>query len=150
VYNSVEDCVKDLLPGGNVYSLYFPYVKAWWAVRHEPNVLLLHYSDAIKDHSKLIATLAAFYGVELTSQETAAVEETCSKPHMKANAHLFDYLQPMNPRVGVVMEPGSFINKLDVSKQTVSNATKAAWEKAVLSEFQDPKLRHWADNGGDF
>lgn len=147
-YPSVEDCVKDLLPGGNIYSLYFPYVKAWWALKDEPNVLLMHYSDAVKDHGTLIATLAAFYGVSLTGAEQAAVAATCSKDHMKAHASVFDYVLPMAPHVGKVMEPGSFINPRDVSAETISPETAAAWEAAVVAEFDDPKLRVWAADGG--
>jgi len=44
----VDGILKDILPGGNLAGLYFDYVREWWPLRHEPNVLLLHYADAKK------------------------------------------------------------------------------------------------------
>lgn len=41
--------IKQMIPGGMFYDLYFSYVHKWWKVRNEKNVLLLHYSDAKKD-----------------------------------------------------------------------------------------------------
>lgn len=40
-----------LLPNGSLSIAYFDYVNSWWKVRHEKNVLLLHYTDAKKDLS---------------------------------------------------------------------------------------------------
>ena len=95
-----------------------------------------------------VITLAAFYGVSLTGAEQAAVAATCSKDHMQAHASVFDYVLPMAPHVGKVMEPGSFINPRDVSAETISPETAAAWEAAGVAEFADPKLRVWAADGG--
>ena len=150
-YPSIEACVKDLMPGGAIYSLYFPYVKAWWSLRGEPNVLLMHYTDAKKDLAALVKKLSDFYGVALDAKETAAVNELCSMKHMKDASSQFDYILPMAPHIGTVMESGSFINPKQASEmETISDETKAAWEAAVLAEFDDPKLRLWAADGGAF
>ena len=51
--------------GGPAYALYFSYVHSWLQIRDEPNVLLLHYADAVRDRPQLVKTLAAFYDVPL-------------------------------------------------------------------------------------
>ena len=43
--------MSEMLPGGIFDEWYFKYVNAWWKVKDESNVLLLHYSDAKKDLS---------------------------------------------------------------------------------------------------
>lgn len=145
-----EAAMKDLMPGGNVYTLYFPYVRAWWEVRGEPNVLLLHYSDLVKGGLKTIDTLAAFYGVELSASERAAVGTMCSKAHMTEHQRAFDYKLAFNPDLESFMKPMQFINTADTSAYEVSDEALAAWDAACVAEFPDEKLLDWAANGGDF
>jgi len=152
-YASVDDSVMDLLPGGNLYSLYFQYVKSWWHLRNAPNVLLMHYSDMILDHAALITKLAAFYGVDLAVPEFDRVANMCSSAHMKQNVELFDYILPVGTPSNSIMNGGSFIRQKDKNasaSDTVSPGVLAAWNRALVSEFDDIELRTWADNGGAF
>ena len=41
-YPSIDAAMGDLMPGGNVYGLYFPYVHGGW-LKEELNALLMHY-----------------------------------------------------------------------------------------------------------
>lgn len=52
-------------------------------MRHEPNVLLLHYSDAVKDLKSTVAKIANFYGVDLSDDELEKVSNKCSMTEMK-------------------------------------------------------------------
>ena len=108
----------------------------------------MHYSDAVRDPAATIAKLADFYGVDLSAAEAEAVGRTCSKEHMTANEHVFDYKLPMNPATDTIMSPNSFINKADVATTTLSPETIVAWDAACESEFPDPVQRTWAAEGG--
>ena len=48
---------------------FMEYCRLWWKWRKEPNVLLLHFNDAIRDPNGTVAKLATFYGVDLTQEE---------------------------------------------------------------------------------
>merc|ERR1712032_1109810 len=110
-YPDVSAAARDLLPGGNSYSLYFPYVRAWWAFRHEPNVLLMHYTDMVNDLDGLVTKLAAFLGMDLSPEEKEHVKTKCSFQHMKEISGQFDYLLPLYPELGVIIKAGKFVNK---------------------------------------
>ena len=58
--------LDDLLPGGMMADMYWKYVKQWWPMRDEPNVLLLHYSDVKRDLAGAVSRIASWLGVELT------------------------------------------------------------------------------------
>merc|ERR1712039_1039556 len=78
LYPNPEAAMKALLPGGEIYDLYFGYVKTWWPYMKEPNVLALHYSDMVKDLDGLVNKLSNFAGVSLNEDEKAKVTEKCS------------------------------------------------------------------------
>ena len=61
--------LNDLLPGGIMADAYWKYVKQWWPMRDEPNVLLLHYSDVKRDLAGAVARIASWLGVALTDDE---------------------------------------------------------------------------------
>ena len=52
-------------------DMYWKYVKQWWPMRDEPNVLLLHYSDVKRDLAGAVSRIASWLGVELTDDERA-------------------------------------------------------------------------------
>lgn len=151
-YPSADAAAKDLLKGGNIYSLYFPYVRAWWELRNEPNVFLYHYNDATKDSDGFVKKLAKFLGVTLSDSEFAKVKEKCSFEHMKANSDLFDYRLPLQPGFGTIMQSGKFITKASATsrKVEISAEVQRELEAAINSELTDPELKQWSQNGGAF
>jgi hypothetical protein len=66
------------------------HVAAWWAVRHEPNVLFLTYEELKADHVGSVRRIAKFMGVELTPDELAAVVEQSTFASMKAAVTKFE------------------------------------------------------------
>lgn len=153
-YPDIDSAAKDLLPGGNSYSLYFPYVRAWWAFRNEPNVLLMHYTDMVKDMDVLVTKLSAFLGVDLAAQEKEQVKTKCSFQQMKQNAEMFDYIFSLNTDIGPVLKPGSIINKgksdSGGAKAELSAETTKLIQEAMEFELKDSALREWALNGGPY
>ena len=107
--------IAEVLPGGTLGGVYFNYAKEWWPYRNEPNVLMLHYADAVKDLGGTIAKLADFLDVKLSSEEKAKVTEKCGMPYMKRNTHMFNYALPLNPEYNAqdkrIMVSGSLTRK---------------------------------------
>lgn len=154
-----EQHLTDLLPGGTLAHLYFSYVKSWWPLRNEPNVLLMHYADAIKDLKGTVKKMANFYDVKLSKSELDTVVERCGFPHMKTIAHKFDYKMPFNNDAvfdnenDTIMKRGSLIYKggLGTHKATFTEEQIQRWSKAEEEEFgADSELLQWARNGGGF
>jgi len=144
--------MKYMLPGGLLGHLYFKYVKEWWSLRDEPNVLLLHYTDVKKDLSSTVKKVAEFVGVELTPEEHSKVVEKCTFAYMKERAREFDYELPLNTNFkGKVMKPGTLIHKgtNGAGKVTFNQEQQAIWKDAEEKEFGDVSgLLEWARNGG--
>jgi len=147
-----EDVMRDVMPGGRLYDLYFPYVRAWWNYKDEPNVLFMHYSDMVKDTGLLVARLSRFLGVELTNTEFDKVVEKCSFSHMKNNSHLFDYRLPLNPGFGSIMYPSQFVKSGQATgvADGICPELLDAFDRAAKEEFPDEQMHRWAFNGGSF
>jgi hypothetical protein len=147
-----ETRLSELLPGGTLYALYFSYVKEWWPLRNEPNVLLLHYADAKKDLKGTVSKLASFYDVDLSATELDSVTDMCSFEHMKRNTELFSYELPLNPNYsGKIMHHGSLTRKGENGggELTFNDDQKSRWRLAEEEEFRDSTLLGWAREGGD-
>jgi len=150
-YADAETAMRALLPGGELYSIYFGYLNAWWPFVNEPNVLPLHFTDMVKDLPGLVDKLSNFVGVTLNAEERANVEEKCSFKHMKANSHLFDYKLPLNEHVESVMQSGGLINKGNSgnAKHGISEDAKQDFDEAFEKILTNPKLKKWAQGGGE-
>ena len=147
-----EDRLTELLPGGNLYELYFPYVSGWWPFRHDPNVLFLHYSDAKKDLRGTVSKLARFFEVDLSNDELDAATEMCSFNYMKKRADMFSYELPLNPAFSrSVLSRGAVIRKgvNGDGKVAYGEEQQQRWRKAEEELLPDPVLRNWAREGGD-
>jgi len=148
-----EKLLNDLLPGAMLSNIYFEYVKAWWPYRHEPNVLLLHYSDAIKDLEGTVTKLAHFVGVSLSKTQHAKVTEKCGMPYMKENKHLFSIAVPLNPEYNAankrVLVSGTLTRKggIGEGKSIFTSEQAAKWAKAEEDQFTEPGLLEWARQG---
>jgi hypothetical protein len=66
------------------------HVAAWWAARHEPNVLFITYEELKNDHAGMVRKIAQFMGVDLTPSEHAAVVEQSTFAAMKAAEGRFE------------------------------------------------------------
>jgi aryl sulfotransferase len=74
---------------GFPHGSFFENVKSWWAIRHLPNVLLVHYSRIIADLPGEIARIAAFLGYDLDRLNKAGIVDHCSFQYMKQNAAIY-------------------------------------------------------------
>ena len=68
----------------------FAFIQAWWPLRHNANVLMLHFADMKRDHEGSIRKVAEFIGATPTDEQWPAVLEYTSFPWMKAHDIKFD------------------------------------------------------------
>ncbi len=68
-------------------------MNSWWELRHEPNVLLLHYQQLKDDLRGQIARLAEFFGIDPASLRMDLIVEHCSFEYMSGRA---DKMAPFN------------------------------------------------------
>ena len=63
----------------------FGFIAAWWPLRHEPNVLLLHYADLKREPEASVRRIAEFLGFDVPDAQWPAILEYTSFPWMKAH-----------------------------------------------------------------
>lgn len=62
------------------------HLASWWPLRHEPNVVFLHYTDLDADLAGEMARLAAFLDIEVPSDLWTATVERCRIDAMRTEA----------------------------------------------------------------
>ena len=110
--------LADLLPGGIMADAYWKYVKEWWPMRDEPNVLLLH-SPVTSSATSPARCRASPAGSASSSPTTSAQKSSRSAPltHMKAHPERFECTScrstpsTASPGINGVMLPGSMTRK---------------------------------------
>ena len=104
--------------------------RSWWAIRHLPNLLLVHFADLKADPEGEIRRIAAFLGVPIYPDRWPAILEHCSFEWMKRHAAL------AAPLGGDVWDGGAttFINR----------GTNGRWRDVLTAEELDLYRRHVA------
>jgi len=69
---------------------HFNGMKYWWPLRHNPNVLMLHFADMKKDHDGTIKMISKFLGFEHSEEEWERILEYTSLKWMKAHKEKFN------------------------------------------------------------
>ena len=87
----MEDFFGGWLQGGGPEGEgYWAHLKSWWAVRDQPNVLLLSYARMIRDPEPYIRRIAEFAGIPLDDELLALTLERSSRAWMLAHKDKFD------------------------------------------------------------
>jgi len=92
---------------GEPFWPFWENVRSWWAIKHRPNVMLVHYQDLKRDLVGEMLRIAEFLGIDVDAARFPAMVEHCSFDWMKANA------AKSAPLGGVFWDGGAetFINK---------------------------------------
>mmetsp|Transcript_12953 Transcript_12953/g.32645 ORF Transcript_12953/g.32645 Transcript_12953/m.32645 type:complete len:376 (-) Transcript_12953:168-1295(-) len=152
-HETMLETVKSLLPGGNLYPLYFGYLKGWWPYRHRKNVLLVHFTDMIKDLRGGVQKLADFVSVKLTDKEMDKVVERCHFSHMKHLNENFGIQLFANPNnITALTKSSKFFVRgtKGHGKDIFDEEATRVWKEAVEKELSDPAMRKFAEEGGPF
>jgi aryl sulfotransferase len=71
---------------GHPFWPFWENVRSWWAIRHLPNVLMLHFAELKADMPGQIRRIAAFLDIEIDESRFPQIVEHCSFDYMKRNA----------------------------------------------------------------
>jgi aryl sulfotransferase len=71
---------------GHPFWPFWENIRSWWAIRHLPNVLLLHFADLKRDMPGQMRRIAAFLDIPIDETRWPAIVEYCSFDWMKRNA----------------------------------------------------------------
>jgi aryl sulfotransferase len=84
---SIRQYFLEWLEGdGYPFWSFWDSVSSWWAIRHLPNVLFLHFADLKRDLQGQIRRVAAFLEIRLDEKTFDAAVRHCSFDYMKAHA----------------------------------------------------------------
>jgi len=117
----------DLFLDHNVpYGSYWENVHSWWALRHQPNVLIMTYEDLHRDLSAQVRKVSDFLEAGLSDAQVATVVEHTSFNKMRANPMTNAATMPKIEGEGVFMRKGMV----------------GDW-KNYLSEKQNARMDSW-------
>lgn len=103
----------DIVDSHGMQGAFFGFLKAWWPLRHEKNVLFMHFSDMKRDHRASIEKIAKFLGVAPTADQWPAILEYTSFPWMKRHEDKFEAGTAGKVRV---LRPGAMMRKGEAGK----------------------------------
>jgi aryl sulfotransferase len=143
---SVRQFFLEWLEGdGYPFWPFWDHVWSWWAIRHLPNVLLLHFADLKRDLPGQIQKVAVFLEIELDGEEFAAAVRHCSFDYMKTHA------EKCAPNGGRFFKGGgrTFIHKGTNGRwRDVLTAEDIRRYEAVAEERLGRPCAHWLAEGG--
>lgn len=71
---------------GHPFWPFWENVRSWWAIRHLPNLLMVHFEDLKRDLPGQMRRIAEFLEVPIDEARWPAMVEHCSFNYMKAHA----------------------------------------------------------------
>ena len=138
---------REVIDAKGMQGMSYGFVANWWPLRHEPNVLLLHYADIKSGGGKILRRISDFLGTAPTETQWAAIEKHASFEWMKANESKFEtLLTPVQ-----AFETGAMIRKgkTGAAREDGMTAEIAAQLRAFGSKIvTDPAVLSWLYEGG--
>jgi aryl sulfotransferase len=123
---------------------YFALEQSYWAERHRPNVLMLHYNDLKADLDGEMRRIAAFIGVETPEALWPDMVEAATFAAMQRDG------EALLPTAETAFRGGakSFLHKGTNQRwrEVLTEADVAEYEAAAAAGMS-PALRAWAENG---
>ena len=139
---------NEVIAPQGMQGMFFGFMAAWWQLRHEPNVLFIHFSDMKRDHEGSVRRIADFLGVTPTEAEWSRILEYTSFSWMKAHERKFEaHSVPEVP----ILKPGAMIRKGEAGHARDDGMTDeiSAHLRATGSEICPfPEALDWYYNGG--
>jgi aryl sulfotransferase len=119
-------------------------VRTWWAIRHLPNVKLIHFANLKRDLPGQIREIAAFLDIPIDESRWEAIVEHCTFDYMKRNA------SKSTPLGGIFWEGGAqtFINKGTNGRwRDILTAEESQKYEQLAREQLEPACAHWLETG---
>mmetsp|Transcript_37406 Transcript_37406/g.81876 ORF Transcript_37406/g.81876 Transcript_37406/m.81876 type:complete len:321 (-) Transcript_37406:116-1078(-) len=122
-----------LAEDGKPFWSFWDNISTWWAIRDQPNVMLIHFNDLKKDMEGEMRKMAKFLDIDVEEDRWQTIVEHCTFDWMKENA------ASCVPLGGAFWEggAGTFIHKGTNNRwvDTLSKKESEAYEK-----FAEEKL----------
>jgi len=126
----------------------FGFMAAWWQLRNEPNVMLIHYADLKREPEASVRRIADFLGFDVPDAQWPAILEYTSFPWMKAHESKFEMctVAPVP-----LLDPGAMIRKGKLGASAEDGITPQISEAIAgigRTIMTDSKAFDWCYNGG--
>lgn len=143
---SVHQYFRDWLArDGHPFWPFWENVRGWWAIRHLPNVMMIHFEDLKQDMPAEIRRMARFLNIPIDESKWPAIVEHCSFAYMKTHA------TKSVPLGGAFWDGGAeaFVHKGTNGRwrDTLTQEDVSAYEARALKEL-GPECAHWLAHGG--
>jgi aryl sulfotransferase len=142
-----EAFYREVIDAKGMQGMFYGFLASWWPLRHEPNVLLLHFADVKRGGGKVLRRISDFLGTAPTEAQWSAIEQHASFEWMKANETKFETLRTPVP----ALESGAMIRKgkAGAAHEDGMTAEIAAQLRSVGSKIvTDPVALGWLYEGG--
>jgi aryl sulfotransferase len=130
---------------GHPFWPFWENIRSWWAIRHLPNVLLVHFNELKRDMEGEMRRIALFLDIPVDEARWPDIVRYCSFDWMKLNA------QASVPLGGAFWDGGAqvFINKGVNGRwtDTLGAADCAEYRARALREL-GPECARWLAGGG--
>ena len=130
---------------GHPFWPFWASLRSWWAARHLPNLLMVHFNDLRADLPGQVQRIASFLDIKTNSQQRQSIIEYCSFDWMKNNAAV------TAPMGGAMWRGGAetFINKGTNGRwrDILSSAEIEEYEQQAINELGQPCAK-WLAQGG--
>jgi aryl sulfotransferase len=99
---------REVIDAKGMQGAVFGLLAGWWPLRHEPNVLFMHFADIKQDPSAALRKVASFLDISPSASQWSAIEQYCSFKWMKDHESKFETF-PNTPVP--VLSSGAMIRK---------------------------------------
>jgi aryl sulfotransferase len=125
----------------------FGFAAAWWSLRDEPNVMLVHYADLKRSPDETIPQIAEFLGFEVPDEQWPTILQYTSFSWMKAHEDMFELRGVSDPPI---LNPGGMLRKGQVGTSNEDGITpeiSAAIAEIGRGIVTDPAALRWLYEG---
>lgn len=140
---------SEVIDANGMQGMFFGFLAGWWSLRHERNVLFLHYSDMKRDHEGTIRRIAEFLDIHPTQEQWPAILEYTSFAWMKQHEDRFEAKTAGDVPI---LKRGAMIRKGQAGQANSDGMTDeiARHLRQVGNQvFPDPVATNWYYEGGD-
>jgi len=133
---------------GPIVASIFSFVAAWWPLRGNSNVLLVHFSDLKNDHEGSVRRIADFLGFDVTADQWPAILEYTSFTWMKAHEDKFELRSVSDVPI---LDPGAMIRNGQIGASADDGVTaeiSAAIADTGRQLLEDQQAFDWCYRGG--